>query len=370
MIFNDKLYLESSNEIGINYANYVHLFTIIPEFLQVIENSIIEFNKNEEYVKVDLSDTIKKFKEDIELKNDPIEIIDSSKVREYKSTLKNAKNTANDYLLKIKKIKHMLAHGDNWITSCLFKPHAYADKVDADNYEIINHNINAFNYALDWSEKVIINLYNYIDQDINIVTIIKSIYFDKHMFEDVGDADDNKPEGDHPIKDIFTDLDRKLQTSKQKSKKTMQDINNVKKAMYKPIKRINQSVENTIFNFKNMDENKIKAKLANPRERSSLWALVKTAVAGGSLLKAGLLLNPIFLGIACTKLATKGKRDFRLRNELISEVRAEIEIIEEKIQDADHDGKQKEKYQLMRYKNELKKKLIRAEGGKKMAKII
>ena len=54
---------------------------------------------------------------------------------------------------------------------------------------------------------------------------------------------------------------------------------------------------------------------------------------------------------------------------MIGELRNEIEVIEEKIKDADRNGDNKAKYRLMRIKNEINKKLLRLgidlHGGSK-----
>ena len=188
--------------------------------------------------------------------------------------------------------------------------------------------------------------------------------------EAVGDADDDKPESDHPIKDTLTDIDRGLTKVQQGAKKKVQDIQNVGKAFVKPFARTASWINNMVNRWRDMDETKAKEKLADPHARKNLFHAIKTAIAGGSLLKAGLLLNPVFLALSAYKLATEKGRDFRMRNEMIGELKAEIEIIEEKIRDADSKRDYKAKYQLMRFKNEINKKLLRVGGGKQWAKII
>ena len=47
-----------------------------------------------------------------------------------------------------------------------------------------------------------------------------------------------------------------------------------------------------------------------------------------------------------------------------------LEILDEKIRDADYKGDKAEKYKLMRFKNELNKKLIRVGGNRSIRKMI
>lgn len=188
--------------------------------------------------------------------------------------------------------------------------------------------------------------------------------------EAVGDADNDKPESDHPIKDTLTDLDRELTKHQQNIKKKVQDVQSVGRAAIKPVKRTTQWVNNMVHQWKDADETKAKERLADPHTRKNVFEAIKTAIAAGSLFKAGILLNPLFLFLAVTKKLTSKNKEFRLRNEMIGEIKAEIEIVEEKIKDAEYNRDNRAKYQLMRFKNELNKKLLRVGGGKQWAKII
>lgn len=188
--------------------------------------------------------------------------------------------------------------------------------------------------------------------------------------EDVGDADNDRPESDHPIKDVLTDIDRGLIKKQQSAKRAVQNVQNVGRAFAKPVLRTSQWVNNMVTNWKDADENNIKERMADPHARSNLFSAIGKAIEVGSLYKAGLLLNPIILFLTVTRGIGKNKKHMRLRNEMIGELKTEKEIIEEKIKDADRVGDNKAKYQLMRFKNELNKKLLRIGGGKGWDKIL
>lgn len=190
------------------------------------------------------------------------------------------------------------------------------------------------------------------------------------LMEAVGDADNNKPQSDHPIQDILTDIDRETVKHQQNAKKAVQNITNVGRAAVKPIKRTAQWIDNMVHNWKDADETKVKERLADPHARNNLFHAIKVAINGGALLKAGILLNPVFLFLTITRSFGKNKREFRIRNEMIGEIKTEITIIDEKIKDADQKGDNKAKYELMRFKNELNKKLMRVGGGKGWSKIL
>ena len=188
------------------------------------------------------------------------------------------------------------------------------------------------------------------------------------MYEDV--LDDQMPKSDNPIQDTMLDLDRKLSSVQQSIKSKAQGVQRTASAIAKPFKRTSQWIGSMIARWKDANENEIKAKMADPHERSGLLSAFKSAVKYGSLMKAGLLLNPIFMFLSISRKWSNRKNTFRIRNEMIGELKAELEIIEEKIRDADHAGDRAAKYKLMRFRNELKKKLIRVGGTPEMKNMI
>lgn len=177
-----------------------------------------------------------------------------------------------------------------------------------------------------------------------------------------GEADDMKPKSDHPIKDVFMDIDRKSTNLQQGAKKAVQDAQNVVRAAVKPIKRTQDWIGSMVAKWKDADETNIKEKMADPMARKGLLNAFKKAIEVGALFKAGILLNPIFLFLTITKKINNKKNEYRIRNEMISELKTEMDIIDEKIKDAA--GKDnKAKYELMRLKNEINKKLLRVAGA-------
>lgn len=184
----------------------------------------------------------------------------------------------------------------------------------------------------------------------------------KPVKEAVKEETDDDIEKDKPtttMQDMAMDLDRALTSTQQKAKKAVQGFLNVGSTFLKPFRRTAQWISSMVSKWKAADENNIKEKMADPQSRKGLFNAVKSAIIGGALFKAGILLNPIFLFLAVTRRTTKHGRESRIRNELIGELRTEIEIIDEKIRDASHNGDSKAKYRLMRIKNEINKKLIR-----------
>lgn len=185
----------------------------------------------------------------------------------------------------------------------------------------------------------------------------------KNWNEAVGDADGNKPESDHPVKDTLQDIDRTLVKTQQKAKKVIQDVQNTGRAAKKPFVRAKGWVTGIVNDWKDADENKVKEKMADPKARRNIFTAIAWAIKSGSILKAGLLLNPVFLFLSITKKVNKHSNEYRIRNEMIGELKTELEIIDEKIEDARRKGDDKAKYQLMRLRNEINKKLVRVSGS-------
>nr|DAN65316.1 MAG TPA: hypothetical protein [Caudoviricetes sp.] len=193
-------------------------------------------------------------------------------------------------------------------------------------------------------------------------------YGESVMYED--SIDDSKPSSDNPIQDTMLDLDRKLSGIQQSVKSKVQGVQRTASAIAKPFKRTSQWITNMVSRWKDANENDLKAKMADPHERSTLLSAFKSAIKYGSLMKAGLLLNPIIMFLTISKKWSDRKNSFRIRNEMIGELKAELEIIEEKIRDADQAQERSAKYKLMRFRNELKKKLIRVGGTPEMKNMI
>lgn len=252
------------------------------------------------------------------------------------------------------------------------------DEID----ELINSNNESFNDTVDENEihqQSMNNIGNGVNSDNDkiytndfkkniMISAKEKIHQDDDWWKDIDTI--------HPkhyqenLQTTMQDIDRATLKFQQSMKKGVQNTVKAGKAVAKPFQRTSQWINNTINEWKDKDENAIKAKMADPHSRSSLMGALKKAIAVGSFAKAGLLFNPIFLFLSITKHVSTKSKSFRLRNEIIGELKTELKILDEKINDARDNHDNKEKYQMMRIKNELEKKLLRVSGGKQIAKII
>lgn len=546
-----SIFKESNEDMGLLYNSYYPMISATREFLSLVDNAISDLVDHPDEIDIDLSNEIANFKSkiNIEMYPDPI---DAGNIVTTKKKLKDAKKDINQILSDYIELKDKIAFGGNWFRAILNKPKVYSKDIDSESYERINNNIRVVNYAMDWIEKALIDLYNLNDQDLNILKMVNKIYIQRNIYEsddlyseasnvnfnfrntpywekerniffklynydlnklgavknpsekisinigqkvkmtfksyigntpgdpgkklktyaqvptsvhlfnvnkdlivddqihiadcllhhlmmcdsnydqsltldgaikkynvkankiifnlygnigltfssnlpdtdanfgilidrelrckdgrleivyteEVGDADNDRPESDHPIKDTFQDIDRATVKYQQKAKKKIQDIQNVGRAVAKPVNRTKQWLTKMVIEWKDKDENRLKEKMADPHTRSNLFSAISTAIKYGALLKAGLLLNPIFLGLSLFNHHNKKSKEFRIRNEMIGELKTELEVIKEKKKEADYRHDYKEKYQLMRLENEIKKKLLRVGGTKEFKKII
>lgn len=229
-------------------------------------------------------------------------------------------------------------------------------------------------YLVDWDEEIAFYLQcqrsPYIDNITNhriskILDNTESVYQ-----EEVGDADDDKPESDNPIRDTMMDIDRKVSEGIGSLKRGAGKVRQTARAVTKPFKRVLNFIDAQIEKWRDSNENDIKEQLADPHQSNSLIKAFKSAVKYGAIYKAGLLLNPIFIFLAAAKHLDSRNNKFRIRNEMIGELKTELQVLEEKIKDADANKDRKAKYQMMRLKNELTKKLIRVGGTGDMKNMI
>ena len=192
-----------------------------------------------------------------------------------------------------------------------------------------------------------------------------------HVYhEEVGDADDGKPESDNPIRDTMMDIDRKVSEGIGSLKRGAGKVHQTARAVTKPFKHVLNFIDGQIEKWRDSNENDIKEQMADPHQSNSIIKAFKSAIKYGAIYKAGLLLNPIFIFLAAAKHLDSRNNKFRIRNEMIGELKTELQVLEEKIKDADANGDKKAKYQMMRLKNELTKKLIRVGGTGDMKNMI
>ena len=157
------------------------------------------------------------------------------------------------------------------------------------------------------------------------------------------------------------DAEAKQQRKLANAKIKMTEVKNAAKAVTQIPKNIMDSINQVAKDMETKDVEKRKDRMIDPGYRKKIISNLKKAVLYGSVTYVNLALLPVTLVL---RHFSKSK-DRRIRNELISELETEIKIVEEKINDANSNGDQKEKYKLMRIKSSLERETMRVKTNSK-----
>lgn len=185
-------------------------------------------------------------------------------------------------------------------------------------------------------------------------------FFSLPLTEEVGSADDSRPQSDNPLRDGMMDIHRAVTGVKNNIVAAGKAVGG---ALATPGKKIAEGIQSAINFWKNKSEQEIKEELADPSKRFDLYANVRRAINLYAWWSVGLW-NPLMVYFQITRWWNRnapGKIQ-KLRAEMEGELKTEIKIVKDKIQLAEKNGDTKAKYQLMRFENELNKKLKNITG--------
>ena len=198
------IFTESNEDMGLLFDGYKGIGEQVKSFLGVIEGKIGELLKDPQHASADLREEITKFKAAIDKKPTP-KPINISKVGATKTAVKNYRSDMEKVLDRYAKARDKMSFGGNLMRSIIMKPKVYSKEIDSESYANNNRNIRNIERALDWVEKVLIDLFNLIDQDLNILTLVGKVYGKRKIYEyteifQSGDFDEYKDDLlDEPI---------------------------------------------------------------------------------------------------------------------------------------------------------------------------
>lgn len=198
-----SIFTESSESKGLLYDSYNFLNERITKFLDVIEDGIKKIRKDPINNDVNIREDITKFKDDVNITYSPssINIRETSKM---KSSINKYRSNTDAIFKRYTKLRHNMAFGGNYIHGILMKSKAYSKDINPEHYDKINKNVRNIDRALDWVEKILIDLFNMIDQDLNILTIIKNTYGKHKIYENSDDILDSSIYSDESTQKILT----------------------------------------------------------------------------------------------------------------------------------------------------------------------
>jgi hypothetical protein len=197
IIESTNIFMESNETIGLLYKSYEPIITVTSKFLDKLDDIINRIRKDPTEV-IDFKSDIEKFKEDIKFEAKPSGI-DMNGLKTQKNRISKDQKSLDPLLAKLSKLRNLTSVGGKADRSIFKRPKFYSKDTDGEHYDHINTNIRNCVRALDWVEKILIDLYNMTDQDLNILMIISKEYashkiYESNMLDE--DVEDYSQEGD------------------------------------------------------------------------------------------------------------------------------------------------------------------------------
>ena len=183
---NDRIFIESNEDMGLLYNRYHKLPDKVKSFIDDIEEQVTRINKEgiEEAIKHNesLQDKIQKFKKDVEVNIKNPDVIYSDDLKEEKQKLKACRDMVENQMNRLAKLRHSCKWGDHYLNGILFRSKILHHKIDAKSQDDTNMCARTVTRALDWAEKVTLDLLNLTSQDMNILMFINKVYY-RTIFE-------------------------------------------------------------------------------------------------------------------------------------------------------------------------------------------
>lgn len=191
---------------------------------------------------------------------------------------------------------------------------------------------------------------------------------DDSVLDSISESDDSDRIMPPEKKNIFQriqnkalDMNVKFKKKVANSRRKSVDAKNAGKAVTKIPMNIADSVKKSVDEWDEMDDNRRKEYIIKPGFRKKYFRALRLCIMHYGAFAVNPVLN-IVLAICQKASHTK---NIRIRNELIRELKAEIKVTEEKIEDAKSNGDNKQKYKLMRIKEKLEAEVARVGSNSK-----
>lgn len=161
----------------------------------------------------------------------------------------------------------------------------------------------------------------------------------------------------------FSAMDKEAKRNAKKAKLAQkgQEIKNAAIAATSLPRNAIKSIKDLTHKFDEADDERRKKFMTEPGFRKKAFRNLKLAILYGGAADIKLSFVPV---VAVCRHFSKAK-DVRIRNELVRELETELSVCEEKINDANSKGDEKEKYRLMRIRDRLKTEITRVKLNSK-----
>lgn len=162
------------------------------------------------------------------------------------------------------------------------------------------------------------------------------------------------------IQNKAMDLDMKSAGAGEAVKKGLKAVGNTFNAIGRVPNNIIKGITGALKDWETTNDEKKKKEMLKPGYRNNLFRLTKKIFKYGLIAHFSKALAIVVFICKHTPIGGSfHSKEARLRNELVSELDSEIEIVTEKINDASSNGDKKEKYELMRIKKKLEDERMR-----------
>lgn len=175
----NSIFFESSETMGILYDRYNKIPDKIESFLNDIEKAVKVGSSKKIPDDINWNEKIESFKKSIEIDIKNPDPIDGSNLNSIRNKIKDTKDKTLKILDHLGRVRHIFKYGDNAIKGVIIKPKVYQNTTDGDKLEAVNKFMRGAGRAMDWVEKFTMDLMNLVDQDLNIITLVKKVYFRK-----------------------------------------------------------------------------------------------------------------------------------------------------------------------------------------------
>lgn len=177
----NAIFIESSETLGLLYDRYHKIPDKVKEFLNTLESAVNEASKKD-IPKIDLDSALEKFKKDVEMDIKTPDAVNIKEIKSMRKKIQDVKEASNKLLDQLGRIRHVSKYGDNAVKGVIIKPKVYKNTIDDEELASVNKWMRISGRCMDWAEKVVIDLMNLADQDLNILTLVNKVYF-RRIFE-------------------------------------------------------------------------------------------------------------------------------------------------------------------------------------------
>lgn len=160
-------------------------------------------------------------------------------------------------------------------------------------------------------------------------------------------------------------VEKAMTKAATKIRNTGNEIKQDKAAIKKVTSPFTNAITKTLKDFKEMDKKERRRRIVEGDFKSKLFSLLKRSILSVALVTAGYYagLVPLIITLIATitGLAIDTRLDIKERKKLLHELKTELAIVNEKLEDSRGDEKKENKYQLIRIKKKLEADIERIE---------